>query len=62
MTFNELFLIKSGPLCALGRIDLPKMDPKHDRAMVCGSLVFNKDITVILDGFGLKEGANSDPA
>ncbi|MGJ8546744.1 MAG: ferredoxin--NADP reductase [Sulfitobacter sp.] len=32
-----------------------------DRAMVCGSLDFNKDITRILEGFGLEEGANSDP-
>ena len=32
-----------------------------DRAMVCGSLDFNKDIMAILEGFGLEEGANSDP-
>tara|TARA_R110002049_G_scaffold10127_1_gene50206 strand:+ start:169508 stop:170356 length:849 start_codon:yes stop_codon:yes gene_type:complete len=32
-----------------------------DRAMVCGSLGFNKDIMAILEGFGLTEGANSDP-
>ncbi len=32
-----------------------------DRAMVCGSLEFNKDILAILEGFGLEEGANSDP-
>lgn len=32
-----------------------------DRAMVCGSMGFNKDIKVILEGFGLVEGANSDP-
>jgi len=29
--------------------------------MVCGSLEFNKDIKAILEGFGLEEGANSDP-
>ena len=29
--------------------------------MVCGSLGFNKDIMEILEGFGLTEGANSDP-
>ncbi len=34
---------------------------KADRAMVCGSLGFNKDIKAILEGFGLIEGANSDP-
>ena len=32
-----------------------------DRAMVCGSLDFNTDIKTILEGFGLEEGANSDP-
>lgn len=32
-----------------------------DRAMVCGSLEFNKDILKVLEGFGLEEGANSDP-
>ena len=62
MTFNELFLIGSRLHSAPGRIDLPEIDPKHDRSMVCGSLAFNKDIMAILDGFGLKEGANSDPA
>jgi ferredoxin--NADP+ reductase len=32
-----------------------------DRGMVCGSLEFNKDIKDVLEGFGLEEGANSDP-
>ena len=32
-----------------------------DRAMVCGSLGFNVDLKEILEGFGLVEGANSDP-
>lgn len=43
-------------------LDLPPMDPATDRAMVCGSLAFNKDVMAILDGFGLREGANSEPA
>lgn len=42
-------------------LGLPKMDPEHDRAMVCGSLAFNVDVKKILEGFGLTEGANSDP-
>ncbi|MEZ5797474.1 MAG: ferredoxin--NADP reductase [Paracoccaceae bacterium] len=42
-------------------LGLPKMDPEHDRAMVCGSLAFNVDVKAILEGFGLREGANSDP-
>lgn len=32
-----------------------------DRAMVCGSIGLNTDIKEILEGFGLEEGANSDP-
>lgn len=35
---------------------------ERDRAMVCGSLQFNLDIKQILEGFGLREGANSEPA
>ena len=36
--------------------------PETDRAMVCGSLEFNTDMKTLLEGFGLREGANSDPA
>ncbi len=42
-------------------LGLPTMNPAEDRAMVCGSLAFNVDVKAILEGFGLKEGANSDP-
>lgn len=42
-------------------LDLPRMNPEEDRAMVCGSLAFNVDVKKILEDFGLKEGANSDP-
>ncbi|NNE52527.1 MAG: ferredoxin--NADP reductase [Sulfitobacter sp.] len=37
------------------------INQETDRAMVCGSLSFNKDIMAILEDFGLEEGANSDP-
>ncbi|HQY44886.1 MAG TPA: ferredoxin--NADP reductase, partial [Paracoccaceae bacterium] len=37
------------------------MNPQDDRAMVCGSLAFNVDVKDVLEGFGLREGANSDP-
>jgi ferredoxin/flavodoxin---NADP+ reductase len=37
------------------------IDPKFDRAMVCGSLAFNVDVKDLLNTFGLREGANSDP-
>ena len=33
----------------------------NDRAMVCGSMGLNTDIKRILEKYGLKEGANSDP-
>ena len=35
--------------------------PEADRAMVCGSLDFNVEMKGVLEGFGLEEGANSDP-
>ena len=42
-------------------LGLAPMDPATDRAMVCGSLAFNIDVKAVLEGFGLREGANSDP-
>ncbi|MEM6940612.1 MAG: ferredoxin--NADP reductase [Pseudomonadota bacterium] len=52
-------LLKDGTLFTDLGID--GIDAQTDRAMVCGSLAFNKDITEILESFGLEEGANSDP-
>lgn len=40
----------SGPLTA-----------DSDRVMVCGSLDFNRDVKGLMEGWGLREGANSDP-
>jgi ferredoxin--NADP+ reductase len=42
-------------------LGLAPMDPATDRAMVCGSLAFNLDVKAVLEGFGLNEGANSEP-
>jgi len=42
-------------------LGIPAINAQTDRAMVCGSLAFNTDIKEILEGFGLEEGANSDP-
>ncbi len=42
-------------------LGIAPMNPAEDRAMVCGSLAFNKDVMAVLDGFGLREGANSEP-
>ena len=42
-------------------LGIDPITPEVDRAMVCGSLAFNKDIMAILEGYGLSEGANSEP-
>ncbi len=42
-------------------LDIDTISPETDRAMVCGSMGLNTDIKEILEGFGLEEGANSDP-
>ncbi|MCL7466022.1 ferredoxin--NADP reductase [Phaeovulum sp. NW3] len=42
-------------------LGLMPMDPASDRAMVCGSLAFNIDVKKVLEDFGLREGANSEP-
>jgi ferredoxin--NADP+ reductase len=42
-------------------LGLPPMDPATDRAMICGSLAFNIEVKAILEGWGLREGANSEP-
>jgi ferredoxin--NADP+ reductase len=42
-------------------LGIEPLNPETDRGMVCGNLAFNKDIMAILDGFGLREGANSEP-
>ncbi|MDN5788525.1 ferredoxin--NADP reductase [Pseudorhodobacter sp.] len=42
-------------------LGLPPMNPAEDRVMVCGSMAFNIDVKAVLEGFGLREGANSEP-
>ena len=37
------------------------LTPETDRAMVCGNLAFNLEIKDMLEEYGLREGANSDP-
>ncbi|MFQ6552900.1 ferredoxin--NADP reductase [Aestuariibius insulae] len=53
-------LLKDGTVFADLGID--GISPETDRAMVCGSMGLNTDLKEILEGFGLREGANSDPA
>lgn len=45
----------------LGDLGLPAVSRETDRAMICGSLAFNVDVKAVLEGFGLREGANSEP-
>ena len=43
-------------------LGVPPICAEDDRAMVCGSIGLNMDLKRILEGFGLTEGANSQPA
>ncbi|SFU13338.1 ferredoxin--NADP reductase [Sedimentitalea nanhaiensis] len=52
-------LLKDGTVFA--DLGIPPINAETDRAMVCGSLGFNIDLKEVLEGFGLREGANSDP-
>lgn len=42
-------------------LGVPPLNAACDRAMVCGNLAFNLEIKDMLEGFGLVEGANSNP-
>ncbi|PWE28845.1 ferredoxin--NADP(+) reductase [Maritimibacter sp. 55A14] len=53
-------LIKDGTL--FSDLGIEDFGPETDRAMVCGSIGLNNDLKEILEAFGLREGANSDPA
>ncbi len=53
-------LLRTGEL--FDDLGLDGMRPDTDRAMVCGSIGLNADLKEILEGFDLREGANSDPA
>ncbi len=43
-------------------LDVAPLCAEDDRAMVCGNLAFNLEIKEMLEGYGLTEGANSQPA
>jgi ferredoxin--NADP+ reductase len=43
-------------------LGVPPISGENDRAMVCGSIGLNIDLKLILELFGLTEGANSQPA
>ncbi|MEO0342396.1 MAG: ferredoxin--NADP reductase [Pseudomonadota bacterium] len=42
--------------------NMPDLDPKSDRFMICGSMGLNTDMKDILDTRGFTEGSNSAPA
>ena len=53
-------LLRSGRV--FEELGLPPIAPGTDRAMVCGSMGLNTDLKTILEGYGLTEGSNADPA
>lgn len=53
-------LLKSRQLCA--DLELPEIDPEHDRAMICGSPSMLRDITTLLEERGFQLGAAHAPA
>jgi len=53
-------LLRSGEVFEM--LKAAPITPATDRAMICGSIGLNRDMKEILEGFGLREGANSDPA
>jgi ferredoxin--NADP+ reductase len=53
-------LIETGTL--FEKAGVPKMNPETDRVMICGSMDMINDTKEICEGFGLREGSNSQPA
>ena len=52
-------LMRSGEVFA--DLGIEPICPENDRAMICGNLAFNIELKELLEGYGLVEGANSDP-
>ncbi len=52
-------LMRSGE--AFADLEVPALSPDTDRAMICGNLAFNLELKEMLEGYGLVEGANSNP-
>ncbi|WP_299727676.1 ferredoxin--NADP reductase [uncultured Endozoicomonas sp.] len=50
-------LINSGQLC--NDLDLPPLNPKTDKAMICGSQHMLNDLSVILDNLGFKASTHT---
>ena len=52
-------LMRSGAVFA--DLGVQTLAPETDRAMVCGNLDFNLELKAMLEEYGLREGANSEP-
>ncbi|WP_397542953.1 ferredoxin--NADP reductase [Roseovarius salis] len=52
-------LMRSGEV--FDDLGVAPLSPETDRAMVCGNLAFNLELKDMLEEYGLREGANSDP-
>jgi len=52
-------LLETGKL--MTDLELPPLDPAHDRAMLCGSPEMLRDLKVLLESKGFKEGNTSTP-
>ena len=52
-------LMRSGE--AFDDLDVPRLSPDTDRAMICGNLAFNLELKEMLEEYGSVEGANSKP-
>jgi len=52
-------LMRAGEVFA--DLGVAPLAPETDRAMVCGNLAFNLEIKAMLEEYGLREGANSEP-
>ncbi|MFK7937969.1 MAG: ferredoxin--NADP reductase [Roseovarius sp.] len=52
-------LMRSGQ--AFEDLDVTPLTPDTDRAMICGNMAFNLELKAMLEEYGLREGANSDP-
>ena len=52
-------LMRSGE--AFADLGVDPIRPDTDRAMICGNLAFNLELKEMLEGYGLREGANSAP-
>lgn len=53
-------LIRSGKL--FKDLGVPRLEVGSDRAMICGSIEMTKELKLLMEEHGLKEGANSEPA